>query len=109
MALVVGVSLALTASPILAEPPVQTASKTPPNYSPFVDRDYATGVFWGDTHVHTSWSPDANAGGNTQIDPDAAFRFAKGETVTGHNGQPVRLRRPLDFLVVADHSEYMGL
>jgi len=78
-------------------------------YSPFVDRDYATRVFWGDTHVHSSWSPDANAGGNTQIDPDAAYRFAKGETVTGHNGQPVRLRRPLDFLVVADHSEYMGL
>ena len=79
------------------------------HYSPYVDREYATEVYWGDTHVHTSWSPDANAGGNTQIDPDAAYRFAKGETVTGHNGQPVRLRRPLDFLVVADHSEYMGL
>ena len=78
-------------------------------YSPYVDREYATEVYWGDTHVHTSWSPDANAGGNTRIDPDAAYRFAKGETVMGHNGQPVRLRRPLDFLVVADHSEYMGL
>jgi hypothetical protein len=90
-------------------PAAQAASPGTPGYSPWVERSYATRVFWGDTHVHSSWSPDANAGGNTRIDPDAAYRFAKGETVTGHNGQPVRLRRPLDFLVVADHSEYMGL
>ena len=92
-----------------AEPTPVAAGEPTAHYSPYVEREYATEVYWGDTHVHTSWSPDANAGGNTQIDPDAAFRFAKGETVTGHNGQPVRLRRPLDFLVVADHSEYMGL
>lgn len=85
------------------------SASSSPSYSPWVDRAPANQVYWGDTHVHTSWSPDANAGGNTKIDPDAAYRFAKGETVTGHNGQPVRLRRPLDFLVVADHSEYMGL
>ncbi|MEZ4281520.1 MAG: DUF3604 domain-containing protein [Myxococcota bacterium] len=84
-------------------------AEEPAPYSPWVLRDHPTRVFWGDTHVHSSWSPDANAGGNTQIDPDAAYRFAKGETVVGHNGEPVRLRRPLDFLVVADHSEYMGL
>ncbi len=106
---IAGAWVAVAAPRAVAEAPVRTASEPVPNYSPFVDREYATQVFWGDTHVHTSWSPDANAGGNTQIDPDAAYRFAKGETVTGHNGQPVRLRRPLDFLVVADHSEYMGL
>lgn len=100
---------------VLVAGPVGSAAEPPPvaektaRYSPHVDRAYATEVYWGDTHVHTSWSPDANAGGNTRIDPDAAYRFAKGETVMGHNGQPVRLRRPLDFLVVADHSEYMGL
>jgi len=91
--------------------PVATGSAAPERgpYSPWVDRDQPDRVFWGDTHVHSSWSPDANAGGNTRIDPDAAYRFAKGETVVGHNGEPVRLRRPLDFLVLADHSEYMGL
>ncbi|MBY0401729.1 DUF3604 domain-containing protein, partial [Myxococcota bacterium] len=78
-------------------------------YSPYATRDFPTELLFGDTHLHSSWSPDANAGGNTRIDPDTAYRFAKGETVTGHNGEPVRLRRPLDFLVVADHSEYMGL
>jgi hypothetical protein len=65
-------------------------------------------VFWGDTHLHTSWSPDANAKGNQRLDPDAAYRFAKGEEVVAHNGMAVRLRRPLDFLVVADHSEAMA-
>jgi len=79
------------------------------SYSPYADQTYARRVFWGDTHVHTSWSPDAGAGGNTQIGPDEAFRFARGETVTGHNGMRLALRRPLDFLVVSDHSEYMGL
>ena len=42
-----------------------------------------TDVFWGDTHVHSSWSPDAGAGGNTRIGPDDAYRFARGETVIG--------------------------
>ena len=78
-------------------------------YSPYTTRDYATNVYWGDTHVHSSWSPDAGAGGNTRIGPDEAYRFAMGETVIAHNGSPLRLSRPLDFLVVADHSEYMGL
>ena len=84
-------------------------SETGESYSPYVDRDHPTRVFWGDTHVHTSWSPDAAAGGNARIGPDEAYRFARGETVVGHNGMRVALRRPLDFLVVADHSEYMGL
>ena len=79
------------------------------SYSPYVNVHPVTQVFWGDTHVHSSWSPDAGAAGNTQIGPDEAYRFARGETVTGHNGMQVALHRPLDFLVVADHSEYMGL
>ena len=44
-----------------------------------------------------------------EIDPDDAFRFAKGEVLTGHNGMKVKLRRPLDFLVVTDHAEYLGV
>ena len=78
-------------------------------YSPYADASIPREVYWGDTHVHSSWSPDAGAGGNTRISPDDAYRFARGETVVGHSGQRVALRRPLDFLVVADHSEYMGL
>ena len=81
----------------------------PPQYSPYADQEHANRVFWGDTHVHTSWSPDAGAGGNLRLGPDTAYRFARGETITAHNGTRVALRRPLDFLVVADHSEYLGI
>jgi len=73
--------------------------------SPVIPRN----VYWGDTHLHTSYSPDANLAGNASLDPAAAYRFARGETITGMGGSPARLDRPLDFLVVADHAEYLGL
>ena len=79
------------------------------NYSPYVDIEYPQNLYWGDTHVHSSWSPDAGGAGNERLPPADAFRFARGEEVTAHNGQKVRLRRPLDFLLVSDHSEYLGL
>ncbi len=79
------------------------------SYSPFVDATYPNELLWGDTHVHTSFSMDANSMGNTRLGPSDAYRFAKGEVVTSNTGQPVRLDRPLDFLVVSDHAEYMGV
>ena len=63
--------------------------------------------FFGDTHLHTSQSFDAIAFG-CRLGPEDAYRFARGEQVTSSTGQPARLSRPLDFLVVADHSENMG-
>ncbi len=78
-------------------------------YSPAVGREYPTDVYFGDTHLHTSISLDAYGDGNSKIGPDEAYRFAKGETVIGDDGMANRMSRPLDFLMVADHSEYMGL
>ncbi len=77
-------------------------------YSPYPEQDFPNQVFFGDTHLHTSYSPDAGMSGTT-IDPDGAYRFAKGEKVTSNTGIPVRLGRPYDFLVVSDHSENLGL
>ncbi|KAA1191905.1 DUF3604 domain-containing protein [Pseudohalioglobus sediminis] len=76
-------------------------------YSPYAGRDFATGVYWGDTHLHTDISMDAGAFGN-RLGLEAAYRFARGEEVESTNGGPVRLSRPLDFLVIADHSDNMG-
>ncbi|MBF6024021.1 DUF3604 domain-containing protein [Lysobacter niastensis] len=70
--------------------------------------DYPTRVFFGDTHLHTGMSLDAGAAGALLLPADA-YRFAKGEEVTGASGQKARLSRPLDFLVVSDHSDQMGL
>ena len=72
-------------------------------YSPYLHQAQPDQVFWGDTHVHTSFSTDAGMIGN-RLGPDEALRFAKGERVIASSGTPARLIRPLDFLVVADHG-----
>jgi len=85
----------------------EAVHKRPPAYSPYVDRDFPTRPFFGDTHLHTAFSFDAGAFG-ARLSPRDAYRFAHGEQVTSSTGQPVRLSRPLDFLVVSDHSDNMG-
>jgi hypothetical protein len=85
---------------------IEKALPKPP-YSPYANRDFPTRPFFGDTHLHTSFSFDAGAFG-ARLGPRDAYRFAKGEQVTASSGQPAKLSRPLDFLVVADHSDNMG-
>ncbi len=77
-------------------------------YSPFADVNYPDSVYWGDAHVHTNLSVDANVGGNRSLGPAEAYRFAKGEVITLDTGASVQLDRPLDFLVVADHAIGLG-
>jgi hypothetical protein len=79
-----------------------------PAYSPYAGRNFPTLALFGDTHLHTSLSMDAGMTGAT-VTPEAAYRFAQGDEVVSSTGQPVRLSRPLDFLVVADHSDNMGM
>ncbi|MCP5144227.1 MAG: DUF3604 domain-containing protein [Gammaproteobacteria bacterium] len=75
-----------------------------------VAADAQTHLYWGDTHLHSSWSVDAYSTGNFYADPDTAFRFAKGLPVLHPSTRArVRIDRPLDFLVVADHAEMMQL
>jgi hypothetical protein len=81
--------------------------KRAPNYSPYAGRDFPTRPFFGDTHLHTSFSMDAGAFG-ARVGPRDAYRLARGEEIMASSGQPVKLSRPLDFLVVADHSDNMG-
>ena len=80
------------------------------SYSPVVERAYPDQVLWGDMHVHTSMSTgDANLFGGNHLPPTVAYRFARGERVRAGNGMPLQLRRPLDFLVIADHAEALGV
>ena len=80
---------------------------TKPLYSPYAGRNFPTRPFFGDTHLHTAFSMDAGAFG-ARLTPRDAYRFARGEEITSNTGQPVKLSRPLDFLVVADHSDGFG-
>lgn len=78
------------------------------NYSTYVSETFPMNVYWGDTHTHSSYSADAGMFGD-RLGPDAAYKFARGEVVETSSGLKAKLIRPLDFLVVADHSENLGL
>lgn len=102
-----------TAASLSAQDPMppkeglEDAFKAQKHYSPYAGRNFPTRVYWGDTHLHTALSMDAGAFG-ARLTPVDAYRFARGEELTSSTGLQVKLSRPLDFLVVADHSDNMG-
>jgi len=77
-------------------------------YSPYADRSFPSNIYWGETHLHTGLSLDAGLFGNILGHSDA-YRFARGEQITSSTGLPVKLARPLDWLVITDHSDMMGI
>ena len=106
--LTLGLSLPVLAQDAGEHDPASAAKAFPKApYSPYAGRNYPTRPYFGDTHLHTSFSMDAGAFG-ARVGPRDAYRLARGEEITASSGQPVKLSRPLDFLVVADHSDNMG-
>ncbi|WP_170480724.1 DUF3604 domain-containing protein [Ruegeria arenilitoris] len=110
---VITIALPFTAFAQDIAPAAEDIAGPPQNYSPFVERtvrnrNFAEGLYWGDTHLHTMFSTDAGMIGNT-LTPEDAYRFARGEEVITSSGQRVRIGRPLDFLVVSDHAENLGM
>ena len=109
----VALAILTLATPALAQdtgtPSSETLENAHPNrpYSPYAGGVIPTRVFWGDTHLHTSFSMDAGAFG-ARLGPEDGYRFARGEEIESSTAGRVRLARPLDFLVVADHSDNMG-
>jgi Protein of unknown function (DUF3604) len=103
------VSVASTASFAQVVPTQEAAESGLPaaSYSPYANRSFPTKLLWGETHLHTALSLDAGAFGNI-LGPDEAWRFAKGEQVTSSSGIPVKLSRPLDWMVLTDHTDLMG-
>ena len=77
-------------------------------FSPYAKRNFPSNVFWGDTHLHTGLSLDAGVFGNT-LRPEDAYKLARGEEIVSSTGLPVKLGRPLDWLVVTDHTDLMGI
>ena len=87
---------------------VVTAAAQAAEYSPNAGQTFPNRVLFGDTHLHTSYSTDAGMTGN-RLGPEQAYRFAMGEEVTASMGLKAKLARPLDFLVISDHAENLGL
>ena len=77
-------------------------------YSPYAQRSFPGNVYWGETHLHTGLSLDAGLFGTT-LGHEDAYRFARGEEIEASSGLPVKLSRPLDWLVITDHSDMMGI
>jgi hypothetical protein len=65
-------------------------------------------AYFGETHVHTSWSFDAYVFGTTKTGPEEAYKYAMGQPIDHPGGYKIKITRPLDFLAVTDHSEYAG-
>ncbi len=65
-------------------------------------------AYFGDLHIHTSWSFDAFVSG-VRTSPDDAYRYGKGESIPHVSGKEIQMNRPLDFMAVSDHAEYMNL
>ncbi len=72
---------------------------------PNPDRD----VFFGEQHIHTSWSFDAYIFGNTKATPADAYDYAKGKPLKHALGFEMQIEQPLDWMGVTDHSEYVGV
>ena len=67
-------------------------------------------LLWGDTHLHTTYSSDAFANNNLLADPETAYRYASGlPTIHPYHRAGVQIETPLDFLVVSDHAEFLGV
>jgi hypothetical protein len=66
-------------------------------------------AYFGETHVHTSWSMDAWLGGNRLTDPGDAYKYFKGQPIKHPMGYDVKIDTPLDWAGVTDHSEYVGV
>jgi len=83
--------------------------KPPPPTTPAAIATEPNRLYWGDTHVHSSYSRDAYSMGNHTADPDTAYRWAKGlPVVHPYTHAKVQIEKPLDFMVLTDHAEELG-
>jgi hypothetical protein len=73
------------------------------------ERNPERNAYFGETHIHTSWSVDAWVMGNRITGPDDALKYAQGQTIKHPMGYDIKIDTPLDFMGVTDHSEYVGV
>ena len=110
-----GIGLVQSQAIAVDRQPVRAASMTQAEagkgmpYSPPMRDSEENNLYWGDLHLHTNQSPDAFLNGTRAVSPEEAYRFATGGAVKADNGMMARLARPLDFMAITDHSEYMGV
>jgi hypothetical protein len=74
-----------------------------------VERNPDRNAYFGEEHIHTSWSVDAWLMGNRLTGPDDALKYAQGHTIKHPMGYDIKIETPMDWMGVTDHSEYVGV
>ena len=74
-----------------------------------VEKNPDRNAYFGEEHIHTSWSMDAWLMGNRITGPDDAYKYAQGQTIKHPMGYDIKIDTPMDFMGVTDHSEYVGI
>ena len=90
-----------------AQPPAAAAAAQAS--APALQRNPERNAYFGETHIHTSWSVDAWVMGNRITGPADAYKYAKGGTIKHPMGFDIKIDTPMDFMGVTDHSEYVGV
>ena len=97
-----------TEGSVSVQPPSPMLAQKPSGNEQQISAKASREVYFGNLHVHTSWSFDAFANG-AETGPDEAYRWARGEQIPGGgDGTPLKIKVPLDWYAVSDHAEYLG-
>ena len=92
-----------------AEKKSEAAAPTQPAETPAPQPNPERNAYFGEEHIHTSWSVDAWVMGNRITGPDDAYKYAQGQTIKHPMGFDIKIDTPMDFMGVTDHSEYVGV
>ncbi len=87
----------------------QTGGTAPAQTEERVEKNPDRNAYFGEEHIHTSWSVDAWLMGNRLTGPDDALKYAQGQTIKHPLGYDIKIDTPMDFMGVTDHSEYVGV
>ena len=61
---------------VSSEFPLEKPDEQHVEHSPFINMEFPNHVYWVDTHLHTTYLPDAGMAGNFNLGPDDALLFA---------------------------------
>ena len=95
--------------PKAPEPAQQAGGTAPAQTEERVEKNPDRNAYFGEEHIHTSWSVDAWLMGNRITGPDDALKYAQGQTIKHPLGYDIKIDTPMDFMGVTDHSEYVGV
>ena len=87
----------------------QAGGAAPAQTEQRVEKNPDRNAYFGEEHIHTSWSVDAWLMGNRLTGPDDALKYAQGQTIKHPLGYDIKIDTPMDFMGVTDHSEYVGV